>query len=449
MYHRKGINFYIMAVSQDFEARRRERLKRQRLQKQKMRRIRLAAVTVISVLVIIFIIVGISKCSGGNEAQNNDAANNAVVTQVPFATAAPTPAVSESSIPAPVKGDNNFLDEIMRSGQKKHVYLTFDDGPNDSITPQILDVLRRYNVKATFFMVGKYIEKTPYMCTRVIEEGHLAAPHSYTHDYATVYASEENFRDEVEKTYQLIVANTPGNVEPFKIFRFPGGSFDTDRYGSVKGTYKNALADMGYYYCDWNSLTGDAEGAAKDAQGLINYFDSTRPNVNNLIILMHDTVNKQSTVDALPTLIEKLISEGYTFSRLDELDYSNASQVSSSESPTQSVDDSSDSSSDNSTSDSSSSSTSSGSGSSSSGSSSGSTSSGSGSSSSGSSSGSSSSGSSSSSRSSSSDSSSSSSNENSGDSGKSSSDGGSSTITSTTPSGQTTQREEGNVLDPE
>lgn len=436
-----------MAVSQDFEARRRERIKRQRLQKQRMRRIRLAVMSAAAVLVIIFIIVGISKCSGGNETQNNGDTSSTVVTQVPFETPSPTPEVKTSLIPAPAKGDNNFLDEIMRSGQKKHVYLTFDDGPNDSITPQILDVLRRYNVKATFFMVGKYIEKTPYMCTRVIQEGHLAAPHSYTHDYATVYANEQNFRDEVEKTYQLIVANTPGNVEPFKIFRFPGGSFDTDSYGSVKETYKEALADMGYYYCDWNSLTGDAEGATKDAQGLIDYFDNTRPNVNNLIILMHDTVNKQATVDALPTLIEKLMSEGYIFSRLDELDYTNAQSVSSSEQPQQSSDSDSNetdsSSSDNSSSDSSSSDSSS-SGSSSSGSTSSSNKS-SGSSSSGGSS----SESSSSSSSSSGNKSSGSSSSDSGASDGSSSDKNTSTITSTTTSGETTEREESNVLEPE
>lgn len=435
-----------MAVSQDFEARRRERLKRQRLQKQRMRRIRLTVLVCVFAIIIIFIIVGVSKCSGGSDTQNNNGAENTVVTQVPFETEAPTPAVKESSIPAPVKGDNNFLDEIMRSGQKKHVYLTFDDGPNDSITPQILDVLRRYNVKATFFMVGKYIEKTPYMCTRVIQEGHLAAPHSYTHDYATVYANEQNFRDEVEKTYQLIVANTPGNVEPFKIFRFPGGSFDTDSYGSVKGTYKDALADMGYYYCDWNSLTGDAEGATKDAQGLIDYFDNTRPNVNNLIILMHDTVNKQATVDALPTLIEKLLSEGYTFSRLDELDYTNAAQVSSSEQPTESADISSDTdensgsssdsyNSDDTTSDSDSSDSSSRSSSSDSSSSKSSSSA---SSSDGSSSKTNTSGGGSSGNSS-----------HSSSTGSSSSDSSSSTITSTTTSGETTEREENNVIDPE
>ena len=443
-----------MAVSQDFEARRRERLKKQRLQKQRMRRIRLAVLVGVFALIIILIIVGVSKCSGGNETQNNNEAENALVTQVPFETEAPTPAVKESSIPAPVKGDNNFLDEIMRSGQKKHVYLTFDDGPNDSITPQILDILRRYNVKATFFMVGKYIEKTPYMCTRVIQEGHLAAPHSYTHDYATVYANEQNFRDEVEKTYQLIVDNTPGNVEPFKIFRFPGGSFETDSYGSVKGTYKDALADMGYYYCDWNSLTGDAEGATKDAQGLIDYFESTRPNVNNLIILMHDTVNKQATVDALPALIEKLMSEGYTFSRLDELDYSNAAQTASSEQPEESVgsSDTAESSSVSDSDDPDDSSGSSSSSSSSSGSSSGSSSkssTSSGSSSGGSSSNSSSSDSSSKSSSSSGSSSNSSSSNSSSSKSSSSSSSGSSTITSTTTSGETTEREETNVIDPE
>ena len=75
------------------------------------------------------------------------------------------------------------------------------------------------------------------MCTRVVEEGHLAAPHSYSHDYSTVYANDSNFREEVDKTYQLIVANSPKNAEPFKVFRFPGGSYDDANYGSESVSY--------------------------------------------------------------------------------------------------------------------------------------------------------------------------------------------------------------------
>ncbi len=319
-----------MAGAQDFERRRRERLQRQRRQRERERMIRYASLIALIVIVVIVAAIAVTRCAGSDPAgptQGTDAA----VTQIPEASPSPvttespsTAETAEKAIPAPKVGDNNFLDEIMRSGQKKHVYLTFDDGPNNEITPQVLDVLRRYNVKATFFMVGRYIEKSPAMCTRVIEEGHLAAVHAYTHDYPTIYASDSAFRDEVEKTYQLIVDHTPGHTEPFKIFRFPGGGFNDANYGAEKQGYKNSLAEMGYYYCDWNSLTGDADGSKKNSSQLIEYFNSTCPKVNNLIVLMHDTVGKQATVDALPQLIEQLRGDGYTFSRLDEIDYSNA-----------------------------------------------------------------------------------------------------------------------------
>ena len=157
-----------MALQQDFENRRRERLRRQRKQRQRMRIIRLVVLLILLILVIIAVAAGISRCAGNSA---NTDGGGAVVTQIPMETSSPAPAVSAapvSAIPAPEAGDNNLLDRIADSGQKKHVYLTFDDGPNDTVTPQILDILRKYNVKATFFMVGRYIavSYTHLMCIR-------------------------------------------------------------------------------------------------------------------------------------------------------------------------------------------------------------------------------------------------------------------------------------------
>lgn len=343
-----------MAMSDDFEKRRRERMQRQRRKRERMRRIRLVVFAVIFLCVIIAIIAGIANCSGKDPATDTNQVSE-TVTATP--SIQPTTEPDKSAIPAPEKGDNNLLDQLVASGQKKHVYLTFEDSPNSNTTPQILDVLRRYNVKATFFMTGRNIEKTPYICTRVVEEGHLAAVSSYSDDNAQLYASESSFKNEVDKTYQLIVANTPGNAEPFKVFRFPGGSDEDSSYGSAKQDYKDSLADMGFYYCDWNTLIGDSENGDKTAEELMDYFDENRPDLNNLVIVLHDSVDKQSTVDMLPQLISKLLEEGYTFSRLDEIDYSNAPEPTASASADSDKDSStdSDSSSDESSSDSSSS----------------------------------------------------------------------------------------------
>ena len=109
----------------------------------------------------------------------------------------------------------------------------------------------------------------------------------------------------------------------FRLIRFPGGSFNSsaDSYAPVKQDCKTALAQEGYYYCDWNSLNGDAEGKTKNAQELLEYFKNSAQGYNNLVILMHDAATKQATVDALPSIIEYLLNEGYTFKTLDDIDY--------------------------------------------------------------------------------------------------------------------------------
>lgn len=157
---------------------------------------------------------------------------------------------------------------------------------------------------------------------------HLAALHSFTHEYSTVYANETDFMDEVQRTYELICENSPNGEQPFKLFRFPGGGFNDANYGPEKQQYKEALANAGFYYCDWNALNGDAEGGAKNADELLEYFNTYRPEGKNLIILMHDSETKQETANMLASMIEELLNEGYTFHRLDEIDFTNTSNVS-------------------------------------------------------------------------------------------------------------------------
>ncbi len=159
----------------------------------------------------------------------------------------------------------------------------------ENITPQILDTLRKYNIKATFFEVGSLIDSNFDMARRVYEEGHLIANHSDGHNY-------ENYMR--QQTHLLMK-------------RFPGGSYKSsaDSFSPVKQECKPVLKENGYYYCDWNALNGDAEGKKKDAQGLLDYLKSNMPEGQNVVILMHDASAKQATADALPMIIEYLISE--------------------------------------------------------------------------------------------------------------------------------------------
>ena len=222
----------------------------------------------------------------------------------------------------PATEENDLLQIVKDSVQEKRCYLTFDDGPTENITPQILDTLRKYNIKATFFEVGSLIDSNFDMARRVYEEGHLIANHSDGHNYEKLYASTDTFINEVNACFQKIDAVT-GGAQTMRLVRFPGGSYKSsaDSFSPVKQECKAVLKENGYYYCDWNALNGDAEGKKKDAQGLLDYLKSNMPEGQNVVILMHDAAAKQSTADSLPLIIEYLISEGYTFHRLDDINY--------------------------------------------------------------------------------------------------------------------------------
>lgn len=216
--------------------------------------------------------------------------------------------------------DDEFdrLDAVTNNVGQKVCYLTFDDGPNTTITPQVLDVLRKYDVKATFFMLGYLMEDNSDMARRVYEEGHLLANHTYSHTYDDIYASTDAFMKEIEKTEELILDTVDSEDEYFPIVRFPGGSHEVGKYKDIKGDIKDVLAEEGYYHCDWNSLNGDAEGKTKDAEGLFEFFEKNTSTSKNAVVLMHDTVSKQATVDSLGRIIEYMLDEGYVFLRLDE-----------------------------------------------------------------------------------------------------------------------------------
>ncbi|MCX7715629.1 MAG: polysaccharide deacetylase [Clostridia bacterium] len=242
-------------------------------------------------------------------------AATAAMTALPEAAAEETISPVQTGVTAGLTQNVNLLKTLERKDGIKTAYLTFDDGPTTSVTPKILDILRRYNIKATFFEQGVMIEANPDVARRVYEEGHLIGNHSYTHNYNEVYASEQAFISEIEKVESLI-KHTTGQENIFKVFRFPGGS-DGGKWNDNKQSYKQTLSSMGYVYCDWNALNGDAEGGVKTAEQLIEEVKETTSGKEDVVILMHDSPAKKTTVEALPAIIEYLISQGYRFSRLD------------------------------------------------------------------------------------------------------------------------------------
>lgn len=127
------------------------------------------------------------------------------------------------------------------------VYLTFDDGPS-ARTDEILEILDKYGVKATFFVVGANEEGDLERMQKIVAAGHTLAIHSYSHDYKKIYASVEAYLEDFNQMFCQIYEAT--GVKP-QIFRFPGGSVNSYNVG----IHQQLIAEMtrrGFVYFDWN-----------------------------------------------------------------------------------------------------------------------------------------------------------------------------------------------------
>lgn len=202
--------------------------------------------------------------------------------------------------------------EENKNNKRKIAYLTFDDGPSVKSTPMILDVLKKYDIKGTFFVVGKMVEENPQILKRVYDEGHQIGNHSYSHNYSNLYRNPKNFMDEIYKTENLI-KKAIGEDFDSKVIRFPGGSFE-----KKKAPMRKAASDAGYNYIDWNALNGDAEGATYSESYLLNRLRETVTGKRLVVVLMHDTDQKITTAKSLEASIKFLINEGYEFHILDK-----------------------------------------------------------------------------------------------------------------------------------
>jgi peptidoglycan/xylan/chitin deacetylase (PgdA/CDA1 family) len=205
----------------------------------------------------------------------------------------------------------HLLDQCYRHEEEKVAYLTFDDGPTPFLTEQILDILEEENAKATFFTIGSKAELYPELIRRAFDEGHGIGNHTYSHVFKDVYASPENFVDELIQT-ERVLQSILGEDKTFRLTRFPGGSF-----GKSLKAFRKAVNQAGFAYIDWNSLNGDAESVkSKSAKRLIVRLKETVKDQSGLIVLMHDAPYKHTTVEALPEIIQFLKSEGYRFELL-------------------------------------------------------------------------------------------------------------------------------------
>ena len=192
--------------------------------------------------------------------------------------------------------------------KKFHFYLSVQNYN----TKKVLDILQKYDVKATFFLIGSEIgEEDAEVLKRMKEEGHGIGLHSNVHDFNKIYVSVENCVADYEAEQQMLSETYGINTS---LFRFPGGSACT-YMNDQRDAYITQMREKGFYCYDWHVSGEDSVGSPtvysiqkNVAEGITNY--------NSPIILLHDSGIADATLDALPGIIENIRAQGYEFETL-------------------------------------------------------------------------------------------------------------------------------------
>lgn len=242
-----------------------------------------------------------AAAQAGFESQGSRASDGDVTTVKTSAGALSTTR-SEADRSATSDSDNGYD----AKPDQKTVYLTFDDGPSAN-TDKILEILNRYGVHATWFVVGtsSHLDSIE----KIWDDGNQVGLHSQTHDYSTDYATDTSYEQGLE--------TLAGEVEQrlgFKptVIRFPGGSKNSYD-GKVADGSINAVTAAGLHYFDWNVENGDATGNNLPVSKLVANVEKEAAGDNSCCVLMHDLESKSTTVEALPQIIQYFIDQGYTF----------------------------------------------------------------------------------------------------------------------------------------
>ena len=196
----------------------------------------------------------------------------------------------------------SLSDEELYEGYRK-IYLTFDDGPSSN-TDEILDILKEYNVKATFFVVRHEGRNFERLYRRIVDEGHTLGMHSCTHIYSDLYFDKEAFLEDTNTLRNFLYLVT--GVES-DIYRFPGGS--TNRASLVDmHIFADALSEEGIVFFDWNVSSKDATAGGVSKSAIVGTVEREVDKHSQSIVLFHDLGSKTTTVEALPEIIEYIQS---------------------------------------------------------------------------------------------------------------------------------------------
>lgn len=213
----------------------------------------------------------------------------------------PAPLNPANSLPSDISGSNQVT-WSRGSSRGRYVALTFDDGPVASNTTRLLDMLKRRNIKATFYVLGERVQRNKALTRRMVAEGHEVGNHTWTHGKLTGM-SNSKIRWELDKTRDAIVAAT--GVKP-RTMRPPYGALRTSQREWI-------FREYGYPTILWDV---DPEDWKKPGTSVIRNRILSKTK-NGSIILLHDL--HKSSVDAVPTTVDSLLRQGYKFVTVSQL----------------------------------------------------------------------------------------------------------------------------------
>ena len=191
-------------------------------------------------------------------------------------------------------------DNLAKKGDEHKVYLTFDGGPDEN-TNEILDVLAKYNVKATFFVIGSKSDEMKAVYRRIVDEGHTLGMHSYSNSYSTIYSSSDSFEKDVTKLNAYLKKVTG---EKSQYYRFPGGS-NNEISNVDMSEFIHVLNEKKITYFDWNVSAGDS-ASDYSVQDIVTNVTEGVSKYKTSVVLLHDGDDKSTTVEALGPLIKAL-----------------------------------------------------------------------------------------------------------------------------------------------
>ena len=195
----------------------------------------------------------------------------------------------------------------------KKVYLTFDDGPG-SQTGEILDILKKNHVKATFFVTGKEDPSSKKIYQQIVKEGHTLAMHSYSHIQDVIYDSKEAFEKDLKQINRCLYEATGVHT---KFYRFPGGS-STQNTSLPIQNFIDVLKKNHYLYLDWNVISPDINNANATKEQVVTGVMQGVDAYDTAVVLMYDVADKPMTVKALPSIIKQIKAKNYELLPVDE-----------------------------------------------------------------------------------------------------------------------------------